>query len=335
MKAVLLRGAGDAHLLELTNVPKPQITDPHFIRVRLHAAGINPIDYKMRRIGTLFPDRLPAILGCDGAGVVEAVGKNVRRFTVGDGVYFFNGGIGGPEPGNYAEYTIIHEDYAALKPRNLTMTEAAAVPLVWLTAWEALADRAELKAGQTILIHAGAGGVGHVAIQIARNLGAKIATTVSSPKKAAFAQSLGADYCIHYRETDFVQAVLAWTDGQGVDVVFDTVGQQTFCRSFTATRIYGRVVTLLEDLCSADRIKVAKFRNLSVIYELMLTPMFLKMHEERVAQRQALEKATRHIEEGTLKVRVGDILPLEQVAEAHRRIEEGHLTGKLVLDIVQ
>ncbi len=333
MRAVLLKSAGGSDVLELADVPKPALTDPEFIRVRLRAAGINPVDFKMRNAGTFFPDKLPAILGCDGAGEVEAVGDGVTRFQVGDEVYFFNGGIGGPEQGNYAEFTVMHQDHASRKPENLSMTEAAGVPLVWITAYESLVDRAGLQKDQTVLIHAGAGGVGHTAIQIAKGLGARIATTVSNREKADFARSLGADYTINYRESDFVDAVLAWTDGQGVNAVLDTVGNGTFCRSFGAARIYGKVVTLLEEVCDADAVKTAKMRNLSIGYELMLTPMHLGMHDGRRAQRRILDEATRRIEAEEVRIQVNETFPLEEVAKAHRLIEEGHMKGKIVLEI--
>lgn len=333
MKAILIQKAGGNDVLEPADVPKPGIDNPDFIRVKLHAAGINPVDFKMRNAGTFFPDKLPAILGCDGAGVVESIGDNVTRFRKGDEVYFFNGGIGGPEQGNYAEYTVIHQDFASRKPSNISMAEAAAVPLVWITAYESLVTRAGLQNGQTVLIHAGAGGVGHMAVQIAKGLGAEIAVTVSSREKAAFAESLGADLAINYQEKDFVKAIQDWTNGMGVDVVYDTVGKETFCHSFGAAKIYGKVVTLLEDICSAIAIKTAKLRNLSIIYELMLTPMHLGMHQERVAQRRMLDEATRRIEAGEVTVKIGRIFPLEQAAKAHQLIEEGHMAGKIVLTI--
>lgn len=333
MKAIVIKKAGGHDVLEPADVPMPGLDHPDLILVRLHAAGVNPVDFKMRNAGTFFPDKLPAILGCDGAGVVEAIGDNVTRFKAGDEVYFFNGGIGGPEQGNYAEYTVIHQDYAARKPSNISMTEAAGVPLVWITAYESLVDRAGLQKGQTVLIHAGAGGVGHMAVQIAKNLGARIAVTVSSKEKAAFAGSLGAGLAINYQEVDFVEAILDWTGGKGVDVVYDTVGKDTFCRSFGAAKIYGRVVTLLEDMCSADAIKTAKLRNLSVIYELMLTPMHLGMHKERIAQRRMLDEATKQIEAGKITVKIGRTFSLEQAPQAHQLIEDGHMTGKIVLTI--
>ena len=333
MKAILLTAAGGSEVLKIAELDLPQLSDPNFLRIRLQAAGINPVDYKMRNKGGIAPDKLPKILGCDGAGIVEAVGEAVTRFKRGDEVYFFNGGIGTEEPGNYAEYTLVHQDYVASKPKNLSMTEAAAIPLAWITAWESLIDRAQLQANQTVLIHAGTGGVGHLAIQLAKNLGARVATTVSSQEKAHLAQSLGADFCINYTQTDFVQASLDWTEGAGVDVIFDTVGSDIFCRSLSAAKIYGKVVTLLEIGCDDNAIKVAKFRNLSLIYELMLTPMLQGMHDARIAQRRMLEEATRMIEAGQLQVKVNQVLPLAQVAQAHQLIEAGHTMGKIVLSI--
>jgi NADPH2:quinone reductase len=333
MKAILLTAAGGTDALKMTEVDTPELSSPDFIRVRLHAAGINPVDYKMREKGGIAPDKLPKILGCDGAGVVDAVGEAVTRFNVGDEVYFFNGGIGTDEQGNYAEYTTLHQDYAALKPKSLSMVEAAALPLAWITAWESLVDRAQLQANQTVLIHAGAGGVGHLAIQLAKSLGARVATTVGSEEKADFVQSLGADYCIDYKQTDFVQAAVDWTDGAGVDVVFDTVGGDVFCRSIPAASIYGKVVSLLDPACDSSAIKVAKLRNLSLIYELMLTPMLMGMQEARVAQRVMVDEATRLIEAGELQVKVSKVLPLAQVAEAHQLISTGQTMGKIVLSI--
>ena len=333
MQAILLTAAGNTEVLKMTEVHKPQLSHPDFIRVRLHAAGINPVDCKMRNRGGMVPNKLPKILGCDGAGVVDAVGDAVTRFNVGYEVYFFNGGIGTEEQGNYAQYTVLHQDYVALKPKSLSMVEAAALPLAWITAWESLVDRANLQANQTVLIHAGAGGVGHLAVQLAKGLGAQVAVTVSSQEKADFAQSLGADYCINNRQTDFIQATLDWTKGVGVDVVLDAVGGDIFCRSISAARIYGKIVTLLEPVCDSHAIKIAKLRNLSLIYELMLTPMIQGMHEARVAQRVMIEAATNMIEEGNLSVKVSQVLPLAEVAEAHKMVETGRMMGKIVLSI--
>jgi len=332
MKAILMTAPGGPEVLQLAEVAMPELPGPFHLRVKLYAAGVNPVDTKLRNGGTYFPERMPAILGCDGAGVVESVGASVTRFRPGDAVFFCSGGIGG-EQGNYAAYTVIHEDYAAAKPQSLSMVEAAALPLVWITAWESLRDRAQLKAGESVLIHAAAGGVGHVALQLAKHLGARVAATVSGPDKAAFVRALGADKVIDYPSEDFVAAALAWSGGQGVDAVFDTVGGATFCRSFAAARVYGRVVTLLQSACEAGDMKTARARNQSIHYELMLTPMQLDMHQARVSQRQMLEAAAALLAAGKLQIRVSQVLPLAQAAQAHRMIEAGHVIGKIVLEI--
>lgn len=330
----MLTGAGGTAMLKLMEVPDPVLESPQDVLVRLHAAGLNPVDYKLRRVGGFYPDRLPLILGCDGAGVVEAIGEAVTRFKVGDEVFFFNGGMGGDDQGNYAELTTIHQDYLAAKPESLTMVEAASVPLVWLTAWEALFDRCSLQAGDTVLIHAGAGGVGYIAIQIAKQAGATVITTISSPEKAELAKSLGADHCINYKEEDFVETVLSLTDGAGVNVVFDVIGGQLFADSFPATKIYGHVVTLDEINFSKDEAGAAKLRNLSLSYELMLTPMHFKMHDARVRQTGMLEEAARLIDAGQIKVVVTNVFSLDEIDQAHNIVEDGHSIGKTVIKIV-
>jgi NADPH2:quinone reductase len=333
MKAVILTGAGGIDKLELTEVPDPILNDPELILVRLHAAGINPVDYKLRRVGGFYPNRLPLILGCDGAGVVEAVGEAVTRFKVGDEVYFMNGGMGGDDQGNYAELTTVHQDYAALKPESLSMAEAATVPLVWLTAWEALVDRINLQAGETVLIHGGAGGVGYIAVQIAKHLGATIYTTVSSPEKADFVTSLGADYCLNYKEEDFAEAVMNLTDGRGVDKVFDVIGGPVFAASFAATRIYGHLVTLDEISINQEDAELAKLRNLTLSYELMLTPMHFKMHQARINQREMLVEAAKLIDAGKIKVYASQVFSLEDIGQAHEVIEAGRSMGKNAVQI--
>ncbi|HEU0219750.1 MAG TPA: zinc-dependent alcohol dehydrogenase family protein [Gallionella sp.] len=330
MKAIFATAPGAPDVLQLRDVPKPELPSPHHLRVKLAAAGVNPVDTKLRARPAYHPDKLPAILGCDGAGIVDEAGSAVTRFKAGDAVFFCNGGIG-DEPGCYAEYTTLHEDYCAAKPANLSLEESAALPLVLLAAWEALVERASLQAGQTVLIHAAAGGVGHVAVQLAHHLGARIATTVSDEKKAGLAHGLGAEKIINYREQDFVREVLQWTGGLGVDVVFDTVGGETFLRSLNVVRIGGKLVTLLSTPLSLADAQLARLRNLSLCYELMLTPQVLKLHDERIRQRKILEQGARLVEAGQLGVLVTHRLPLEQAADAHRMIEAGGMIGKIVL----
>ncbi|HEY6043981.1 MAG TPA: zinc-dependent alcohol dehydrogenase family protein [Nitrosospira sp.] len=332
MRAVLMNTPGDPDVLKIADIPKPKIADASGVLVKLHAAGVNPIDAKVRKLNMYYPDKLPSILGCDGAGIVEAIGSSVMRVRPGDEVFFFNNGLGGA-PGTYAEYTVVHEDYLALKPKNITMLEAAGIPLALITAWEALLGRGNLQKGQSILIHAGAGGVGHIAIQIAHYFDAHVGSTVSNPEKAEFVQSLGAELAINYRQQDFAEAALNWTNGQGVGLAMDTVGGETFCKSFAATQLYGRVVTLLSTSCDVKALNVARLRNLIIGYVQMTAPLYFGLHSGRVAQTRILERGARLLEQKLLKVHVGHTLPLEQAAEAHRLIEAGHTTGKIILQI--
>ncbi|WP_204154641.1 zinc-dependent alcohol dehydrogenase family protein [Leptolyngbya sp. CCY15150] len=331
MKAVLMTAAGGPEVLCLGDVPMPILSQPTDVLVRLRAAGINPIDTKLRQRGTFYPDQMPAILGCDGAGVVEAVGAEVRSLTVGDEVYFCAGGLGSA-PGTYADYTVVDERYLAPKPKTLSFAEAAAAPLVLITAWEALYDRARLEAGRSVLVQAGAGGVGHVAIQLAHLQGAKVCTTVSTADKADFVRQLGAELPILYPQTDVVQTVLDWTAGDGVDTSFDTLGGGILSQCFTATAIYGDVVTLLAPAADADW-KTARDRNLRVSYELMLTPMLKNLTIALQDQAMILRTCARLIDQGSLKIHLSQTFPLAEASQAHALIEQGSTQGKLALTI--
>ncbi len=332
MKAVLMTAPGNPEVLQLQDVANPSVSVGETeLVVRLRAAGVNPIDTKLRKRGTFYPDQMPAILGCDGAGIVEAVGAGVKKFRVGDEVYFCNGGLGAHQ-GNYAEYTTVDERFAAHKPTSVSFAEAAAAPLVLITAWEALYERGRLEPGEKVLIHAGAGGVGHVAIQLAKLKGANVCTTVSSQEKADFVKQLGADYPILYKQTDFAQAALDWTGGEGVDLAFDTVGGETFHKTFPAVRIYGDIVTILEP--DANTVwKIARNRNLRIGLELMLTPMLQGILEAQQHHADILAECAKYIDAGKLKIHVSQELPLAEAAKAHQLIESGSTTGKIVLVI--
>lgn len=331
MKAVLMTAPGAPEVLQLQQVPNPSSPGDTELLIRLKAAGINPIDTKLRQRGTFYPDKMPAILGCDGAGIVEAVGAGVENFRPGDEVYFCWGGLG-DRYGNYAEYTLIDERFVAQKPASLSFAAAAAAPLVLITAWESLYDRGRLEAGRKALIHAGAGGVGHVAIQLAKLQGANVCTTVSSPEKADFVRSLGADEVIFYHQTDFVGATLDWTQGEGVDLAFDTIGGDIFAKSFPAVKIYGDIVTILEPDAKTSW-KVARSRNLRISLELMLTPMLQGLVEDLQHQAKILSQCARLIDEGNLKIHLNKTFPLEAAADAHRLLESGSMMGKIVLNI--
>lgn len=328
-----MTASGEPEVLQLQDVPEPKIQKDTQILVRLHAAGINPIDTKLRKRGTFYPDQMPAILGCDGAGVVEAVGSGVQLFRVGDEVYFCDGGLGKPGTGNYAEFTVVDERFVAPKPKSLSFAEAAATPLVLITAWESLYDRGRLEAGQNVLIHAGAGGVGHVAIQLAKLKGAQVCTTIGSQEKARLVRQLGADHAIFYKQTDFVKAALDWTGGEGVDLAFDTVGDKTFYDTVPAVRVYGDLVTILEPDPSQGNLKTARSRNLRINLELMLTPMLQGLVAAQQHQAEILKQCRRWIDEGKLKIHLSETYPLKDAAAAHQAIESGSTTGKVVLVI--
>ncbi|NOU01268.1 MAG: zinc-dependent alcohol dehydrogenase family protein [Gallionella sp.] len=330
MKAILMTSAGSPEVLALYDIDKPELPSPLHLRIKLAAAGINPLDTKLRNKPVYYPDKLPAVLGCDGAGVIEKIGSAVTRFKVGDTVFFNNGGLG-DEPGCYAEFTTVHEEYCAASPANVSLQDSAALPLVLITAWEALIERVGLHAGQTILIHAAAGGVGHIAVQIAHHLGARIAVTVSNQKKTVLAQGLDAERIINYKEQDFVQETLDWTDGKGVDVVFDTVGGETFLRSLNTARVGGKIVSLLATPLAPADVQLARLRNLSLCYELMLTPQVMKLHDERIRQRKILEQCRQLIEDGKIGVLVSYALPLAEAQQAHHLIEQGGVMGKIIL----
>lgn len=331
MKVIEMRETGGPAVLQLAERLRPELGGPNDILVRLEAAGVNPIDTKIRQRGPLIPNGLPAVLGCDGAGVVEAVGAEVTRFKPGDEVWYCHGGLGGPV-GNYAEYMVLDHRYAQSKPRGIDFIQAAAAPLVLITAWEALHDRAQLSPGQTVLIHAGAGGVGHVAIQLARAAGARVCTTVSGPEKADFAHALGAEYCINHREEDLVESVMDWTEGRGVDVALDTVGPEVFRRTIPAMAHYGDLVTILDPGPDLD-LKEARNRNLRISLELMLTPMLFDLPRARAHQGEILRRSAKMIDRGDLEIHVSRNFPLAQAREAHKLIEEGHVTGKLALTL--
>ena len=263
MKAMLMTDTGDINVLQYADVAEMHIDSPSQVKIKVKAAGINPIDTKIRRNGTFYQQPLPAILGCDGSGVIVELGSNVSDFKLGDEVWFCHGGLG-KEQGNYAEYTVIDSRWLALKPKSIDFVEAAALPLVLITAWGALFEKGCLQQTETVLIHAGAGGVGHVAIQLAKLAGARVVTTVSTEEKAVFVKSLGADHVIKYPETDFVEQVNLITEDLGVDLVIDTMGGDVFRESFAATAYFGRIVTLLDP--GNQPLAEARMRNLMIAF---------------------------------------------------------------------
>ncbi len=331
MKAVTITTGGGPGVLQQTTLATPDIQTPTQVRVRLHAAGINPIDTKIRSAPERFPLTLPAIPGCDGAGVIEALGENAGDWQVGDEVYFSQPGFMGRQ-GTYAEYAVVDAALLAPKPASLDFKAAAAAPLVLITAWEALHDRARIQSGQSVLVHAGAGGVGHVAIQLAKQAGCRVIATVSNDEKAAFVKQLGADDTINYRDEDVVARVMALTEGQGVNMAFDTVGGTVLQSCFACVRPYGDVVTILQPTVDTDWSEARK-RNLRFSFELMLSPVMLGLEEAKAHQGAILRQCAALFDGGKLAVTVAASYPLDRVVDAHEYLEAWHPMGKLVLEI--
>jgi NADPH:quinone reductase len=328
MRAMVLTAVGGPDVLQLAELPEPAIRGEHEVLVRLRAASINPADYKQRSHGTGGP--LPVVLGSDGAGVVEATGDAVTRVQPGDEVYFCDGGFASV-PGTYQEAKVVDEQYLACKPQRLSFVEAAAAPLVTITAWEAQRERARTGAGQFALVQAGAGGVGHMSVQIARLAGARVATTVTPGPKTELASSLGAELCIDYTREDVGEKLRGWTGMDGADVVHDTVGGKTFTACFSLVRPYGDLVSNVESPWEAEAITAMHNRNLRVSFTWMPAPLVFGWPGHRQRQRAILEHAAGLFDAGDLRVAVGATFPLEHAADAHRALEAGQVIGKAVL----
>jgi NADPH2:quinone reductase len=330
-KAVLCTGIGGPDVLEQGEAMLPWPGGDGDVLVRLKAAALNPADGFFRALGPYVESSGPYVLGHDGAGVVEETGAGVKRFRPGDRVCFCNGGIGG-HPGTYAEFAVVPESQLVAIPDGIGFHAAAAVPLVSITGCEALYERADLQSGEYALIHAGAGGTGHMAVQLARLRGARVATTVSSDEKADFARSLGAERPILYRDSDFVEEARNWTDGRGLDVALDNVGPDEMQRTFRAMAPYGRVVTLIGTPAD-DPDETAYVQNLTIHNVMMLTPMILGLQDRLDAQAHIVEQAMALLSEGELRIHISETFDLADMRAAHARLDAGGTMGKIVIRI--
>lgn len=319
IKAVVLTRFGGPDAFEVQDLPVPPVGSRQ-VRVRVHATAINPLDYQIRRGDYADYVPLPAIIGHDISGVVEAVGAEVTEFAPGDEVYYTPKIFGGA--GSYAEVHVADVDLVGRKPRNLSHVEAASLTLVGGTVWEALVARAGLRVGETILIHGGAGGVGTIAIQIAKAIGARVITTARGHNHD-FVRALGADDVVDYAGADYVDAVQALTGGHGVDVVFDTIGGDTLTKSPLVLAPFGRVVSIV-DIATPQNLVEAWGRNAS--YHFVFTRQ----------NRGKLDELTNLVERGLVRPVIGAVLPLERIGEGHEVLETGSrrgLRGKVAIDV--
>jgi NADPH2:quinone reductase len=327
MRAAVLDAAGQP--FRITELTRPVPTEGQVL-VRIHASGVNPLDTKIRAGQAAHAQQpLPSVLGLDLAGVVESVGPGVTKFRRGDEVYGLAGGIGGLQ-GTLAEYTAVDADLLALKPHNLGMREAAGIPLVFVTAWEGLVDRARTQAGQTVLVHGGAGGVGHMAVQLAHSLGARVFAT-GGPAQAETIRRLGGTP-IDYTTTSVDEYVERHTAGEGFDVVYDTVGGAVLDVSFGAARRYGgHVVSCLG--WGTHKLAPLSFRAATYSGVFTLLPMITG--RGRAHHGEILEAASRLAEAGQLlPLMDARRFTLVQATSAHEAIEAGNAQGRIVVDIV-
>lgn len=326
MRALVVRTSGG--MFEAVQLPRPWPGQGEVL-VRIHASGVNPLDTKIRA-GEAAHARhpFPAILGMDLAGVVESVGAGVAAFRLGDEVYGLTGGVAGLQ-GSLAEYAAVDADLLALKPAGLSMREAAALPLSVITAWEGLVDRAQARAGQKVLVHGGAGGVGHVAVQLAVALGADVYATVQ-PAQAEIVRGFGATP-IDYTATTVEQYVAACTAGVGFDVIYDTVGGATLDASFNAVRTYGgHVVSCLG--WGVHKLAPLSFRAATYSGVFTLLPMLTG--NGRAHHGHILREAGKLVEAGQLRPLLNARrFKLDDAMAAHEEVAHGRARGKIVIDI--
>jgi NADPH2:quinone reductase len=315
MKAVILPKFGAADLLEIKDVDKPE-AGPGQVLVKVEASGVNPVDAKLRADGSWAQLPLPVVLGYDAAGVVEAVGPGVDDFSPGDEVYFTPEIFGNPI-GSYAEYTVAPAGIVAPKPKRISFEDAASIPLAAGTAWEAVIRRLCVRAGETVLIHSGAGGVGSFAVQFAKAAGAMVIATASAENQKTL-KELGADVAVDYKKEDAADIALEETGGKGVDAAFDISGQNRVARCLPGVRPFGRVAYILPPE-----------GDLSPSYQKNITlhGVFLTRERARLDEMRPL------FERGVVKPILDQVLPLEKVVDAHRRLETEHGRGKIVLTV--
>jgi NADPH:quinone reductase len=314
MKAMVVREWGGPERFELSDVPKPA-PGKNQVLVRVRAASVNPVDYKIRRSGAWAGLPMPAILGYDAAGTVEAAGENVTHLAPGDEV-FYSAKIFGRN-GTYAEFHVEDAEIVAKKPANLSFEQAASLPLAAITAYDSIVTFFQTKPGDSVLIQAGAGGVGCFAVQLAKAAGARVIAT-GRRENEALIRSLGADEVIDYRNVRFEEETNRLTGGKGVDAAYDTVGGDVIPRSIGCVRPYGKLATI---------VGIEGSINAMSIKNQVLYCGFMERTRDKI---QALAVLA---ERGQLRPLIDSTFALERVADAHAKLEAGGVRGKIVITI--
>jgi NADPH2:quinone reductase len=327
LKAQVIHSYGDPSVFQLEELEQPKVTPGH-VQIKVLATSVNPIDTKVRSgaVPAVSP-AFPAILHGDVAGVVTEVGDDVSEFKPGDEIYGCAGGFKGMG-GALAEYMVADARLIAHKPKNISMEEAAAIPLVAITAWEALFDRANLSSDDSILIHGATGGVGHIAVQLAKWAGAKVYTTASTSEKLQIAKDIGADIAINYKEKTVKEYVDKYTYGHGFDYIFDTVGGTNLDRSFEAAALHGTVV----GIAARSTHDLTPLHSKGLSFHVVFMLLYMLNEENRKRNGEILKKITAIIEEGKLRPLI-DKQPFtfDDISAAHQYLEENKAIGKIVL----
>jgi len=328
MQAYVINHFGGPEVFEPIDLAVPRLLPGHVL-IKVVATSINPVDVKIRqgKLAAIAPE-FPAILHGDVAGVIEQVGERVSGFKPGDEVYACAGGVRGSQ-GALADYILADADLVALKPMRVDLPEAAALPLVSITAWTALIDKANVQPGQLVLIHGATGGVSHIAIQLAKAVGATVYATCSSPAKAEIAKSLGADHAINYHDMDVTSYVNHYTQGKGFDVVFDTVGGENIQQSFKAAALNGKVVTV--SARSNQDLSLMHSKGLSLHVVFMLIPLL--HHVGRSHQGDILRNISRHVDESRIRPLIDvNRFRMSEIGRAHAQWESGNYIGKILVE---
>ncbi|MCC7193305.1 MAG: zinc-binding dehydrogenase [Phycisphaeraceae bacterium] len=328
MRAMATTDHGSPEVLKLLDLPEPIVGDLDLL-IEVYATAINPVDYKIRKTVNYggVVRQMPFIQGYDVSGIVKALGRHVQHFKVGDAVY---ASPSLARPGANAERVAVDHRLAAHKPDSLDHVQAAALPLVTLTAWDCIHKRGAVQAGETVLIHAGAGGVGHIAVQLAKIAGCRVITTASRPETIDLCRKIGADVIINHAQEDFITRVQQETKNQGCAVVVDTVGGEVFDKSLECVAINGRMVTIVYN--ESAKIGPALFRkNATLHLEFMGVPAIHGIHPE--SQSETLRAAAALVDAGRLRPHVGKVISLEEIPEGHRLQESGRAIGKTVVKV--
>ena len=331
MKAYRVHEYGDTAKFVKDEVNKPIAKKGHVV-IEVKASSLNPIDHKLLKNDLGINPALPGILHMDVSGVITEVGEEVTAFKVGDDIFGCAGGLQGEAgliQGALADFMLVDSNLIALKPKSIGFAESAALPLVTITAWEGLFDRAHIKKEDHVLIHGGTGGVGHIAIQLARKHGARVATTVSSEDKAKVARNLGAEDIIFYRDEKVEDYTQRLTKGMGFDVVFDTIGADNLDKSLEAAKVSGQVITIIgsnkHDLTPMHK------KGLSLHLVFMLLPMLTG--KGRAHHALVLNNIANWIDEGVVKPIIHEErFGFDQVNEAHDLFATNKHVGKIILE---